>query len=89
VPTCRIFSVKTMTSYEIKQLFNQTLLGDYEDESPWDAVSALRNDGNREIFDTAAAWLRDTDPMKRARAAAILAQLRTSDSGKQPGKEQE
>jgi HEAT repeat protein len=78
-----------MTSYEMQQLFNQTLLGDYDDEAPWDAVSALRSDGNREIFETAAAWFRETDPMKRARAAAILAQLRVSGSEKPPRKEPE
>jgi HEAT repeats len=65
-----------MTSYEMQQLFSQTLLGDYEDEAPWDAVSALQRDGNREIFETAAWWLKESVPLKRARAAAILAQLR-------------
>jgi len=64
-----------MTSSEIQRLFEQTLLGDYEDKEPWDAVSALRSNGNREIFETAGSWLKESNPLKRARAAAILAQL--------------
>jgi HEAT repeats len=65
-----------MTSLEIQRLLDETLLGDYDDEEPWGAVSALRRNGNREIFETAASWLRESDPLKRARGAAILAQLR-------------
>jgi hypothetical protein len=65
-----------MTSSEIEQLFDRTLLGDYEDEGAWDAVSALQRDGSLEIFDIAARWLKAKEPLKRARAAAILAQLR-------------
>jgi HEAT repeat protein len=58
------------------ELFNQTLLGEYEDEGPWDAVSELRSNGSREIFEIAAKWLTKTEPLRRARGAAILAQLR-------------
>jgi HEAT repeat protein len=65
-----------MESGEIQILFAQTLLGDYESEEPWAAVSALRMDGSREIFEYAAAWWRSDDPLKKARAAAILCQLR-------------
>jgi len=40
------------------------------------AVSVLRLDGSREVFEHAAAWCLSDDPLKRARAAAILCQLR-------------
>lgn len=65
-----------MTSSEMDHLFDRTLLGDYEDKGAWDAVSALQRDGDLAIFDIAARWLKAKEPLKRARAAAILAQLR-------------
>ncbi len=58
------------------ELFDQTLLGQYEDEEPWDAVSELRSNGSRETFEVAARWLQDYEPLKRARGAAILSQMR-------------
>lgn len=64
-----------MDSEKMQTLFAQTLLGDYEDEEGWAAVSVLRLDGSREIFEYAAAWCRASEPLKRARAAAILCQL--------------
>ncbi|MGH9535359.1 MAG: HEAT repeat domain-containing protein [Terriglobales bacterium] len=64
-----------MDPVRTRHLFEQTLLGDYEDEEPWAAISALRLDGSREIFDNAAAWCQADDPLKRARGAAILCQL--------------
>lgn len=72
-----------MSSSEIQELFEQTLIGDYDDEAPWDAVSALQRNGTQEIFETAALWLKDSIPLKRARAAAILAQMRAPDSSKE------
>src|SRR5712692_6004406 len=65
-----------MNTSEVEALFVQTLLGDYEGEDGWTAVSALRLDGSREVFEHAAAWCLSNDPLKRARAAAILCQLR-------------
>ena len=65
-----------MTSERMHQLFDQTLLGQYEDEAPWDAVSELRSNGSRETFEVAAQWLQNNEPLKRARGAAILSQLR-------------
>ena len=72
-----------MTTSEIQDRFDQTLVGNYDDEAPWDAVSTLQSNGDRLIFETAVAWLRSTDPLKRARAAAILAQLQASSSGEE------
>jgi hypothetical protein len=65
-----------VTLDDLRQLFSQTLLGEYEDEAPWDAVSKLQSNGSRETFEIAARWLQEIEPLKRARAAAILAQLR-------------
>jgi len=61
---------------KVESLFAQTLVGDYEGEDGWKAVTALRQDGSREIFSYAAAWCSSDDPLKRARAAAVLCQLR-------------
>ncbi len=66
-----------MTSSATQDLFDQTLVGNYDDEAPWDAVSTLQRNGDRAIFETATLWLKSTNPLKRARAAAILAQLRS------------
>lgn len=68
-----------MTSPEIQAFFEQTLLGDYDDEKAWAAVSALRVGENREIFERAAEWCQSEDPLKKARAADILCQLRHAD----------
>ena len=65
-----------MDSEKTQILFAKTLVDDYESEEAWAAVSALRRDGSREIFEHAAAWCRSDEPVKRARGAAILCQLR-------------
>lgn len=59
----------------IDELFAQTLTGNYDDESPWNAVRKLHNLGSREVFDRATAWCTSDEPLKRARGADILAQL--------------
>lgn len=64
-----------MASPEIDTLFAQTLMGDYDDELPWKAVSALRRIGTREVFDRAAVWCKSENPMERARGVSVLAQL--------------
>jgi HEAT repeat protein len=65
-----------MTTEEIETLFAATLIGDYDDDAPWAAVKALRRNGNREIFDSACEWCTSPEPLKRARGADILCQLR-------------
>ena len=65
-----------MKSEEVEALFARTLVGDYEAEDAWVAVGTLRLNGSREIFEHAAAWCLSDDPLKRARAASILCQLR-------------
>jgi hypothetical protein len=51
-----------MDTPEVEMLFAQTLLGDYESEGAWAAVTALRQDGSRAIFEHAAAWCLSDDP---------------------------
>jgi HEAT repeat protein len=65
-----------MNASEMEAIFARTLLGDYEAEDAWMAIVALRQHGSREIFEYAAAWCASDDSLKRARAAAILCQLR-------------
>jgi HEAT repeat protein len=65
-----------MNTSEVERLFARTLLGGYEGDDAWEAISTLRMDGSREIFEHAAAWCLSDDPLKRARGAAILCQLR-------------
>ena len=59
----------------IDDLFACTLKGDYDDDSPWEAVRALRKLGTRDVFEKAAAWCKSDDPFMRARAVDVLAQL--------------
>jgi hypothetical protein len=65
-----------MDTSEIEALFAQTLLGDYECDDAWAAVSTLRQNGSQDVFERAATWCHADDPRKRARAVAILCQLR-------------
>jgi hypothetical protein len=74
-----------MNTAEVEALFAQTLLGDYEAEAGWAAVSALRRDGSRAIFEHAAAWCVCDDPLKKARAAAVLCQLQCAPATNVPG----
>ena len=62
-------------SQALDELFTQTLKGDLDDEAVWEAVSALRRIGTREIFERAAVWCKSLNPMERARGASALAQL--------------
>jgi hypothetical protein len=74
-----------MNTSEVEALFAQTLLGDYEGDGAWAAISSLRQDGSREIFEHAAAWCRSDDPLQRARGADILCQLRRAPVTNAPG----
>jgi len=60
---------------QLDEIFSHALTGDYDDESPWEAVRKLRGIGSREVFDRAAKWCSSDVPLKRARGADILAQL--------------
>ena len=73
-----------ITESEIDELFRQTLAGGYDDDLPWQAVSALHTHGNRAIFDRALQWSSSPDPLKRARAADIIAQLGRTATNREP-----
>jgi hypothetical protein len=62
-----------MTMEQIDELFAQTLTGDYDDETPREAVSKLRKMGTREVFNRAAQWCASNDPLRRARGVDVLA----------------
>ena len=66
----------------IDSLYADTLKGSREDDLPWKAIKALRGSGSHAVFVRAAAWCTSSDPLKRARAAAILAQLRIAERGR-------
>lgn len=60
---------------QVDEIFSRTLTGEYDDESPWEAVRTLHRTGSRQVFDRAAEWCRSDDPLKRARGADVIAQL--------------
>jgi HEAT repeat protein len=64
-----------MAHEDINELFAQTLSDDYDGDAPWEAVSALRRIGTREIFTRAAEWCDSENPLVRARGADVLSQL--------------
>jgi len=68
--------VRNTTGHDINELFLRTPSGDYEDETPWEAVATLRRIGTREVFDQAAAWCQSDEPLKWSRGADVIAQLR-------------
>jgi hypothetical protein len=38
----------------------EILLGDYDDDKPWDAVQSLRPIGTRQVFNKAVEWTGST-----------------------------
>lgn len=60
---------------KIDKLFSDTLRGGYDDDLPWKAIHSLRKMGCRAVFDKAVMWSSCASPLKRARGAAVLAQL--------------
>lgn len=67
---------------DVRRLFDQTLCGGEDDDASWRAVSELRQMGSRMVFDVSKSWCISSDVRKRARAAAILGQLRRYDRKK-------
>ena len=74
-PPSPSFTLPFMPNPDINELFSQTLIGDYDDDAPWEAVHALRRIGSREIFVLASKWCSSPDPRSRARGVDVLAQL--------------
>src|SRR5438132_37055 len=64
-----------MNTTDIDELFARTLIGDYEDDVPWEAIRSLRKIGSRQVFDHAVGWSKSSDPLVRARGIDVLAQL--------------
>ncbi|HEV2177211.1 MAG TPA: HEAT repeat domain-containing protein [Terriglobia bacterium] len=64
-----------MTTERIEELFAKTLIGDVDDDAPWEAVRELHRIGSREVFARAAEWCKSNDPLVRARGIDVLAQL--------------
>jgi HEAT repeat protein len=64
-----------MVELDLDDLFAKTLLGDDDDDAPWQAVHSLRRIGTREVFDHAARWIESAEPLKRARGLDVVAQL--------------
>lgn len=59
----------------IDELFAETLLGDYDDDAPWQAVLSLQKIGSNEVFARAKQFCMSSDAIVRARGIDILAQL--------------
>lgn len=57
------------------ELFAATIEGDYEDDTPWRAVAALRLRGTMDVFGLAAEYTHSVNPKARARGLDVLAQL--------------
>src|SRR5260370_8655134 len=64
-----------MAAHKIDELVTQALSGGYADDTPWEAVRALRRIGTRRVFERAVDLCKSTDPLFRARGADVLAQL--------------
>jgi HEAT repeat protein len=57
----------------VSELFAETLVGEYDDDNPWDAVWALIKIETPEVFETAVEFCNSVEPLKRARGLNILA----------------
>ena len=58
-----------------EQLFAATLIGEYDDDTAWEAVSVLRLQGTPEVFEVAKRYCNSDNPKARARGLSVLAQL--------------
>jgi len=63
------------TNQSAAELFLKSFAGDYDAESAWDAVLALRLQGSDEVFELAMEYIRSAIPIHRARSLDVLAQL--------------
>jgi HEAT repeat protein len=58
-----------------EELFLATLDGEYDDDSPWEAVTVLQGRGTPEVFEAAKRYCASENPRARARGLSVLAQL--------------
>lgn len=68
-----------MEKTELEALFTRSLLGDYDDDDPNEAVHTLHAHGTDWVFERAMEWCRSEQTFHRARGAEILSQLRRPD----------
>lgn len=68
-----------------EELFQASLLGDYEDEAAWDAVRALRRRGTEDVFQMAVRYCESPIPLERARGVDVLAQFGAGNVPRSPG----
>jgi HEAT repeat protein len=59
-----------------EELFRASFEGEYDDETPWEAVYELRRRGGDEVFRLAVTYSRSEEPLRRARALDVLGQLK-------------
>jgi HEAT repeat protein len=64
-----------LESKSTEELFLATLDGEYDDDSPWEAVHVLQGRGIPEVFEVAKRFCASENPKARARGLSILAQL--------------
>lgn len=64
-----------MSESAIEALFLKTVLGEYDDAAPWEAVHTLRKLGSPAVFDHAVEWCHSSVDSRRARGADVLAQI--------------
>jgi HEAT repeat protein len=58
-----------------EELFAATLVGENDDDAPWEAVSVLRLRGTPEVFEAAKRYCQSENPKACARGLSVLAQL--------------
>lgn len=59
----------------VQVLFEESLVGDYDEDKAWDAIVTMRRRGTIEVFNLAKLKANSEDPKARARAADIVGQL--------------
>jgi hypothetical protein len=58
-----------------EELFEASLVDDYDDEAGWDAIRVLRHRNREEVFQFAVRYCQSPVPLERARGLDVLAQL--------------
>jgi HEAT repeat protein len=66
---------KSIKEKSTRELFEDTLEGNYNDERPWNAVWELHKRGTLEVFQIAVEFCNSTDPLRRARGVGVMGQF--------------
>ena len=67
--------LKSIKERSTRELFEDTLEGDYEDEGPWNAVWELHKRGTFEVFQIAVEFCNSKDPLQRQRGIDVMGQF--------------